>query len=88
MSFQVPFSATMSPVRLHSSNPNLCADIEFQTPPSHLTDPLESSTDYTKLQEEFCLIAQKGNRYTVPFKEGIFNERVVDKRFILLSLSR
>lgn len=55
----VPFSATMSPVRLHSSNPNLCADIEFQTPPSHLTDPLESSTDYTKLQEEFCLIAQK-----------------------------
>ncbi|XP_029413115.1 oxysterol-binding protein-related protein 6 isoform X4 [Nannospalax galili] len=56
---KVPFSATMSPVRLHSSNPNLCADIEFQTPPSHLTDPLESSTDYTKLQEEFCLIAQK-----------------------------
>lgn len=56
---QVPFSATMSPVRLHSSNPNLCADIEFQTPPSHLTDPLESSTDYTNLQEEFCLIAQK-----------------------------
>ncbi|XP_069926709.1 oxysterol-binding protein-related protein 6 isoform X11 [Oryctolagus cuniculus] len=55
----VPFSATMSPVRLHSSNPNLCADIEFQTPPSHLADPLESSTDYTKLQEEFCLIAQK-----------------------------
>ncbi|KAH0510976.1 Oxysterol-binding protein-related protein 6 [Microtus ochrogaster] len=55
----VPFSATMSPVRLHSSNPNLCADTEFQTPPSHLTDPLESSTDYTKLQEEFCLIAQK-----------------------------
>ncbi|XP_053453343.1 oxysterol-binding protein-related protein 6 isoform X9 [Nycticebus coucang] len=56
---QVPFSATMSPVRLHSSNPNLCADIEFQTPPTHLTDPLESSMDYTKLQEEFCLIAQK-----------------------------
>ncbi|XP_066882481.1 oxysterol-binding protein-related protein 6 isoform X16 [Kogia breviceps] len=55
----VPFSATMSPVRLHSSNPNLCADIEFQTPPSHHTDPLESSMDYTKLQEEFCLIAQK-----------------------------
>lgn len=60
----------MSPVRLHSSNPNLCADIEFQTPPSHLTDPLESSTDYTKLQEEFCLIAQKGNTNSdVPFQE-------------------
>ncbi|XP_066468428.1 oxysterol-binding protein-related protein 6 isoform X6 [Tiliqua scincoides] len=56
---QVPFSATMSPVRLHSSNPNLCGDIEFQTPPSHVTDPLESSTDYIKLQEEFCLMAQK-----------------------------
>ncbi|XP_066468426.1 oxysterol-binding protein-related protein 6 isoform X4 [Tiliqua scincoides] len=55
----VPFSATMSPVRLHSSNPNLCGDIEFQTPPSHVTDPLESSTDYIKLQEEFCLMAQK-----------------------------
>ncbi|KAM9380708.1 oxysterol-binding protein-related protein 6 isoform 4-T4 [Phaethornis superciliosus] len=56
---QVPFSATMSPVRLHSSNPNLCADIEFQTPPSHVADPLEGSTEYMKLQEEFCLMAQK-----------------------------
>ncbi|XP_067327390.1 oxysterol-binding protein-related protein 6 isoform X5 [Anolis sagrei] len=56
---QVPFSSTMSPVRLHSSNPNLCADIEFQMPPSHVADPLETSTDYIKLQEEFCLMAQK-----------------------------
>uniref|UniRef100_A0A8U7MMG9 Oxysterol-binding protein n=1 Tax=Corvus moneduloides TaxID=1196302 RepID=A0A8U7MMG9_CORMO len=56
---QVPFSATMSPVRLHSSNPNLCADIEFQAPPSHVADPLECSTEYMKLQEEFCLMAQK-----------------------------
>ncbi|XP_061464344.1 oxysterol-binding protein-related protein 6 isoform X8 [Rhineura floridana] len=55
----VPFSTTMSPVRLHSSNPNLYADIDFQTPPSHASDPLESSTDYIKLQEEFCLMAQK-----------------------------
>ncbi|XP_067405269.1 oxysterol-binding protein-related protein 6 isoform X5 [Emydura macquarii macquarii] len=55
----VPFSATMSPVRLHSSNPNLCADIEFQTPPSHVADPLECSMEYIKLQEEFCLMAQK-----------------------------
>ncbi|KAK9410763.1 oxysterol-binding protein-related protein 6 [Crotalus adamanteus] len=55
----VPFSTTMSPVRLHSSNPNLCADIEFQTPPTHVSDPLENSTDYLKLQEEFCLMAQK-----------------------------
>ncbi|KAM9010308.1 oxysterol-binding protein-related protein 6 isoform 5-T8 [Ara ararauna] len=56
---QVPFSATMSPVRLHSSNPNLCADIEFQTPQSHVRDPLGCSTEYMKLQEEFCLMAQK-----------------------------
>lgn len=85
--FQVPFSATMSPVRLHSSNPNLCADIEFQTPPSHLTDPLESSTDYTKLQEEFCLIAQKGNnKYHVPFREAPFFDARLP--FTLLSLSR
>ncbi|KAL7991597.1 hypothetical protein Chor_015853 [Crotalus horridus] len=55
----VPFSTTMSPVRLHSSNPNLYADIEFQTPPTHVSDPLENSTDYLKLQEEFCLMAQK-----------------------------
>ena len=87
LSFQVPFSATMSPVRLHSSNPNLCADIEFQTPPSHLTDPLESSTDYTKLQEEFCLIAQKGNNTSsLPFRETLcFGETVP---FALLSSSR
>ncbi|XP_014427196.2 oxysterol-binding protein-related protein 6 isoform X5 [Pelodiscus sinensis] len=56
---QVPFSATMSPVRLHSSNPNLCADVEFQTPPSQVADPLECSMEYIKLQEEFCLMAQK-----------------------------
>ncbi|KAJ7345592.1 hypothetical protein JRQ81_001542 [Phrynocephalus forsythii] len=55
----VPFSSTMSPVRLHSSNPNLCADIEFQTPPSQVADPLDSTMDYLKLQEEFCLMAQK-----------------------------
>lgn len=56
----------MSPVRLHSSNPNLCADIEFQTPPTHVSDPLESSTDYIKLQEEFCLMAQKGECVRIP----------------------
>ena len=85
--FQVPFSATMSPVRLHSSNPNLCADIEFQTPPSHLTDPLESSTDYTKLQEEFCLIAQKGNnKCNVPFIVALFLDGKLP--FILSPLSR
>ncbi|XP_077304225.1 oxysterol-binding protein-related protein 6 isoform X4 [Lithobates pipiens] len=56
---QVPLSASMSPVRLHASNPNLYADIEFQNPPSHVADALEFASDYTKLQEEFCLLAQK-----------------------------
>ncbi|XP_077175712.1 oxysterol-binding protein-related protein 6 isoform X7 [Paroedura picta] len=32
---------------------------DIQTPPSHVSDPLESSMDYIKLQEEFCLMAQK-----------------------------
>ncbi|XP_043931249.1 oxysterol-binding protein-related protein 6 isoform X2 [Protopterus annectens] len=57
---QVPLSASMTPVRLHASNPNLCADmVEFQTTPSQLSDTIECVANYTKLQEEFCLIAQK-----------------------------
>ncbi|XP_063789453.1 oxysterol-binding protein-related protein 6 isoform X3 [Pseudophryne corroboree] len=56
---QVPLSASMSPIRLHASNPNLYADVEFQNLPSHITDALEFASDYTKLQEEFCLLSQK-----------------------------
>nr|XP_033802711.1 oxysterol-binding protein-related protein 6 isoform X2 [Geotrypetes seraphini] len=56
---QVPFSASLTPVRLHSSNPNLCADTEFPSPPICLADTLEFAMDYSKLQEEFCLVAQK-----------------------------
>ncbi|XP_033859846.2 oxysterol-binding protein-related protein 6-like isoform X2 [Acipenser ruthenus] len=57
---QIPLSASMTPVRLHSSNPNLCADlVDFQPPVSRLAGTLECATDYIKLQEEFCLIAQK-----------------------------
>ncbi|XP_041119755.1 oxysterol-binding protein-related protein 6-like isoform X3 [Polyodon spathula] len=57
---QIPLSASMAPVRLHSSNPNLCADlVDFQPPVSRLADTLECATDYIKLQEDFCLIAQK-----------------------------
>lgn len=51
----------MSPVRLHSSNPNLCAELaDYQTPVARLTDSMEGAGDYIKLQEDFCLIAQKG----------------------------
>ncbi|MGH0152137.1 UNVERIFIED_CONTAM: hypothetical protein FKN15_021958 [Acipenser sinensis] len=57
---QIPLSASVTPVRLHSSNPNLCADlVDFQPPVSRLADTLECATDYIKLQEEYCLIAQK-----------------------------
>lgn len=53
----------MSPVRLHSSNPNLCAElVDFQPPVSRLTDSGECASDYIKLQEEFCTIAQKGRQ--------------------------
>uniref|UniRef100_A0A3Q3JCQ6 PH domain-containing protein n=1 Tax=Monopterus albus TaxID=43700 RepID=A0A3Q3JCQ6_MONAL len=57
---QVPLSSSMSPVRLHSSNPNLCAElVDYQPPVSRLTDSVECASDYIKLQEEFCTIAQK-----------------------------
>uniref|UniRef100_UPI0037E76CFB oxysterol-binding protein-related protein 6 isoform X4 n=1 Tax=Semicossyphus pulcher TaxID=241346 RepID=UPI0037E76CFB len=57
---QVPLSASMSPVRLHSSNPNLCAElVDFQPPVSRLTESVECASDYIKLQEDFCTIAQK-----------------------------
>lgn len=72
-SLQVPLSASMSPIRLHSSNPNLCAElVDFQPPVSRLTDSVECSSDYIKLQEEFCTIAQKGGK-------GTRNLRIIEK---------
>ncbi|XP_052420784.1 oxysterol-binding protein-related protein 6 isoform X11 [Carassius gibelio] len=57
---KVPLSASMSQVRLHSSNPNLCAELaDYQTPVTRLTDSIDSASDYIKLQEDFCLVAQK-----------------------------
>lgn len=56
LSLQVPLNA-----RLHSSNPNLCADLlDFQTGVPRLSDAIECPPDYIKLQEDFCVIAQKG----------------------------
>lgn len=53
----------MSQVRLHSSNPNLCAELaDFQTPVTRLTDSIDNASDYIKLQEDFCVIAQKGEQ--------------------------
>ncbi|XP_016318360.1 oxysterol-binding protein-related protein 6-like [Sinocyclocheilus anshuiensis] len=59
-SAKVPLSASMSQVRLHSSNPNLYAELaDFQTPIPRLTDSIDSAGDYIKLQEDFCIVAQK-----------------------------
>lgn len=53
----------MSQVRLHSSNPNLCVELaDFKTPVTRLTDSIDSASDYIKLQEDFCIIAQKGEQ--------------------------
>uniref|UniRef100_A0A669DD59 Oxysterol-binding protein n=1 Tax=Oreochromis niloticus TaxID=8128 RepID=A0A669DD59_ORENI len=84
LSLQVPLSASMSPVRLHSSNPNLCAElVDFQPPVSHLTDSVECASDYIKLQEEFCIIAQKVHSLL----KSAFNTVAIEKEKIKQILS-
>uniref|UniRef100_A0A1A8H9F7 Oxysterol-binding protein n=1 Tax=Nothobranchius korthausae TaxID=1143690 RepID=A0A1A8H9F7_9TELE len=82
---QVPLSASMSPVRLHSSNPNLCAElVDFQPPvSSRLTDSVEYASDYIKLQEEFCTIAQKAHSLL----KSAFNTVAIEKEKIKQILS-
>ncbi|XP_028662063.2 oxysterol-binding protein-related protein 6 [Erpetoichthys calabaricus] len=76
---QVPLSSSMSPVRLHASNPNICADLaDFQAPVGRLVDPFEYATDYIKLQEEFCHIAQKVHS----FLRSAFNTVAIEKEKI------
>uniref|UniRef100_A0A673BC31 Oxysterol-binding protein n=1 Tax=Sphaeramia orbicularis TaxID=375764 RepID=A0A673BC31_9TELE len=80
----VPLSASMSPVRLHSSNPNLCAElVDFQPPVSRLTDNVECASDYIKLQEEFCTIAQKVHSLL----KSAFNTVAIEKEKIKQVLS-
>uniref|UniRef100_A0A3Q2YMY9 Oxysterol binding protein like 6 n=1 Tax=Hippocampus comes TaxID=109280 RepID=A0A3Q2YMY9_HIPCM len=80
----VPLSSSMSPVRLHSSNPNLCAEMgDFQAPASRLTDSVECSSDYIKLQEEFCTIAQKVHALL----KSAFNTVAIEKEKIKQILS-
>ncbi|KAJ8282406.1 hypothetical protein COCON_G00049250 [Conger conger] len=84
MQLQVPLSATMSPMRLHSSNPNLCADLgDFQTPTTRLADAIESAASYIKLQEDFCLIAQKVHSLL----KSAFNTVAIEKEKIKELLS-
>ncbi|XP_076858985.1 oxysterol-binding protein-related protein 6 isoform X6 [Brachyhypopomus gauderio] len=81
---QVPLSASLSPVRLHSSNPNLCAELaDYQTPTTRLTDGVESASDYIKLQEDFCVIAQKVHSLL----KSAFNTVAIEKEKIKQVLS-
>ncbi|XP_076026196.1 oxysterol-binding protein-related protein 6 isoform X2 [Genypterus blacodes] len=81
---QVPQSASMSPVRLHSSNPNLCAElVDFQPPVVRLTDSAECAGDYIKLQEDFCTIAQKVHSLL----KSAFNTVAIEKEKIKQILS-
>ncbi|KAM4560637.1 oxysterol-binding protein-related protein 6 isoform 1-T3 [Fundulus diaphanus] len=81
---QVPLSASMSPVRLHSSNPNLCAElVDYQPPVSRLSDSVEYASDYIKLQEEFCTIAQKVHSLL----KSAFNTVAIEKEKIKQILS-
>ncbi|XP_014910644.1 oxysterol-binding protein-related protein 6 isoform X3 [Poecilia latipinna] len=81
---QVPLSASMSPVRLHSSNPNLCAELgDYQPPVSRLSDSVEYASDYFKLQEEFCTIAQKVHSLL----KSAFNTVAIEKEKIKQVLS-
>ncbi|XP_076858984.1 oxysterol-binding protein-related protein 6 isoform X5 [Brachyhypopomus gauderio] len=81
---KVPLSASLSPVRLHSSNPNLCAELaDYQTPTTRLTDGVESASDYIKLQEDFCVIAQKVHSLL----KSAFNTVAIEKEKIKQVLS-
>uniref|UniRef100_A0A8C7HK42 Oxysterol-binding protein n=1 Tax=Oncorhynchus kisutch TaxID=8019 RepID=A0A8C7HK42_ONCKI len=81
----LPVSASMSPVRLHSSNPNLSAElVDIQTPASRLApDTIECGGDYIKLQEDFCLIAQKVHSLL----KSAFNTVAIEKEKIKTVLS-
>uniref|UniRef100_W5KK60 Oxysterol-binding protein n=1 Tax=Astyanax mexicanus TaxID=7994 RepID=W5KK60_ASTMX len=81
---QVPLSATRSAGRLHSSNPNLCAELaDYQTPATRLTDGIECASDYIKLQEDFCVIAQKVHSLL----KSAFNTVAIEKEKIKQVLS-
>ncbi|XP_029936009.1 oxysterol-binding protein-related protein 6 isoform X2 [Myripristis murdjan] len=81
---QVSMSSSMSPVRLHASNPNLCAElVDYQTPVSRLADSIECASDYIKLQEDFCTIAQKVHSLL----KSAFNTVAIEKEKIKQILS-
>uniref|UniRef100_A0A674E7J9 Oxysterol-binding protein n=1 Tax=Salmo trutta TaxID=8032 RepID=A0A674E7J9_SALTR len=84
------FTDIMSPVRLHSSNPNLSAElVDIQNPASRLApDNIECGGDYIKLQEDFCLVAQKGTHEYIYPKYRKTKDSHYTLQFYVISLSQ
>lgn len=71
VSFQVP-KPFSGPVRLHSSNPNL-STLDFGEEKNY-SDGSETSSEFSKMQEDLCHIAHKGK--WVFFLPNVFDENV------------
>ncbi|XP_078096356.1 oxysterol-binding protein-related protein 3 isoform X2 [Mustelus asterias] len=69
---QVP-SISASPMRLHASNPNLSEVFTADTKP--FSDGSDLPSDYSKLQEDFCHIAQEVHSAL----KSVFNSLVIEK---------
>lgn len=52
-------SVFSAPLRLHASNPNL-STIDFVEEKNY-SDGLETSAEFSKMQEDLCHVAHKGN---------------------------
>ncbi|CAM9598758.1 unnamed protein product [Lampetra planeri] len=75
MHLQLPNSPSTSPIRLHASNPNLSMDGGAGLGPG-IAESLDGcSTDYSRLQEEFCCVAKKVH---VTLK-SVFNSVAIEK---------
>ncbi|XP_041039754.1 oxysterol-binding protein-related protein 3 isoform X2 [Carcharodon carcharias] len=69
---QVP-SISASPMRLHASNPNLSEVFYAETKP--FSDGSDLPSDYSKLQEDFCHIAQEVHSAL----NSVFNSLIIEK---------
>ncbi|XP_038653155.1 oxysterol-binding protein-related protein 3 isoform X2 [Scyliorhinus canicula] len=69
---QVP-SISASPMRLHASNPNLSEVFDTETKP--FSDGADVPSDYSKLHEDFCHIAQEVHSAL----KSVFNSLAIEK---------
>lgn len=72
VSLQVP-KPFSGPIRLHSSNPNL-STLDFGEEKNY-SDGSETSSEFSKMQEDLCHIAHKGK--WVFFLPDVFDENVI-----------